>query len=217
MERTSLPALRAPEKGAPLRLWLLVGCGMLTILPVMLASALTLPLLAAIESAQMRIAVLAYAGSSLPEEAVRFGVLMLVGLRWFGMHRPRDGILFGLLVALGFSIAENIFYGVSVGWATGLIKLAIATPMHLALGITMGGLIAVGLRAPEQRSFWFAAAFAVPLLLHGTYDFMLLTALADTGTGAIGRLASPAIVYMLVAVIAVLTVMRARQPARGLA
>lgn len=213
MDRPTLPALRAPVRGERLRLWLLVGCGMLSILPVMLTSALTLPLLGAIEGAQLRIAVLAFIGSSLPEEAVRFGILFFVGLRWLGLRLPRDGIVFGFLVALGFSIAENLFYGVSLGWATGLLKLAIATPMHLALGVTMGGLIAVGLRAPAQQTFWFAAAFFAPLMMHGTYDFLLLTALADSGAGAVDRLAAPVIVYLLVAVIATLTVLRARQPA----
>lgn len=212
MGTANLPVIRPKSSTAAWRYWLLAGLGALTIVPVILASALSLPLIGAMEDAQAQIAVLAFIGSSLPEEAMRFVVLYFVGVCWFGLSRPRDGILFGLLVSLGFSAAENLFYGLTVGWATGILKLAIATPMHLALGVTMGGLLATAMRAPRQHALWLVAALAAPLLMHGVYDFVLLKALANSDASAIGRLAQPAGVYLLVAVIAVLTVLRTRRP-----
>jgi RsiW-degrading membrane proteinase PrsW (M82 family) len=210
---TNLPALRPADAAAPWRLWLLFGLGVVSIVPVMLTSALTLPLAGSFASPHAQLATLAFIGSSLPEEAVRFAILYLLGWRWFGIRRPRDGIVFGLLVSFGFSCAENLFYGVSVGWATGVFKLLIATPMHLALGVAMGGLFAVAARAGDRRTLWIAGALVAPLLLHGVYDFVLLLALANGGAGAVGRLAPPVAVYLLVGAFSVITVLRARRPA----
>jgi hypothetical protein len=56
---------------------------------------------------------------------------------------------------------------VSVGWAIGVFKLLIATPMHLALGVAMGGLLGVAARAGDGRTLWIAGALVAPLLLHG--------------------------------------------------
>jgi RsiW-degrading membrane proteinase PrsW (M82 family) len=142
---------------------------------------------------------------------MRFAVLYYVGMRWIGFTRPRDGLVFGVLVSLGFSCAENIFYAVSIGWATGLLKLTIATPIHLALGVIMGSLLAVAAGSPSKRRSYTAYALAAPVLLHGTYDLVLLTALADGGAGAFARLALPVTCYLLVGATAVLTVLRSRQ------
>ena len=193
------------------QLWLLTGLGALSIIPVILASAFTLPLAEAAGSPRAQIAVLAFIGSSLPEEAVRFALLYAVGMRWIGIARPRDGILFGLLVALGFSAAENLFYGLSIGWVTGALKLVVATPIHIALGVTMGGSLAAAALSPRHRNGWLAAAFAAPLLLHGAYDLVLFTALVDVDAATIGRLTAPALVYLLIAATAILTVLRTRQ------
>jgi RsiW-degrading membrane proteinase PrsW (M82 family) len=193
------------------RLWLLAGLGALSIVPVMLASAFTLPLAEAMASTRAQIAVLAFIGSSLPEEAVRFGLLYAVGWRWIGIARPRDGIVCGLLAALGFSAAENLFYGLSIGWATGSLKLVVATPIHLALGVTMGGFLAIAALTDNRRGMWLAAAFGAPLLLHGGYDFVLFSALADSDAATVQRLALPALVYLLIAATAILTVLRSRQ------
>jgi RsiW-degrading membrane proteinase PrsW (M82 family) len=210
---TNLPTVRPADAVALWRLWLLFGLCVVSIIPVMLTSALALPLAGSFASPHAQLATLAFIGSSLPEEAVRFAILYLLGWHWFGIRRPRDGIVFGLLDSFGVSCAENLFYGVSVGWATGVFKLLIALPMHLALGVAMGGLLAVAVRAGDCRTLWIAGALAAPMLLHGVYDFVLLLALANGGANAFGRLAPPVAVYLLVGAFAVMTVLRARRPA----
>lgn len=216
MDSATLPAVRPTEPAhARWRYWLLFGLGALMIVPVIATSVASLPLAGMFTSPHMQIAMIAFVGSSLPEEAARFAILVLVGLRWFGFSRPRDTLVFGLIVSVGFSCAENVFYGVSIGWQTGLLKIAVATPIHIALGVTMGGLLAAANQSPRHRRIWLVTAFAMPLMLHGVYDLVLLRALAGGDTAIFTRLSMPVVVYALVALTAVLIVLRTRHMARG--
>ncbi len=191
--------------------WALAVLGALMIVPVMLAGTVAVPLAGLFEGPKTQLFMIAFAGSSLPEELMRLAVLYFVGMRWLGIARPRDGLIFGLLVSLGFSCAENIYYAISIGWATGVLKLAIATPIHLALGATMGCLLAAAAaEAPERRRPHILLALAAPVLTHGVYDLTILTALTNSGADAAPRLALPALCYALVVAIAVLAALRAR-------
>ena len=186
--------------------WTLVILGALMIVPVMLAGTVAVPLAGLFEGPKTQLFMIAFAGSSLPEELMRLAVLYFVGMRWLGIARPRDGLIFGLLVSLGFSCAENVYYAISIGWATGVLKLAIATPIHLALGATMGCLLAAAAAdPPEKRRPHILFALAAPVLTHGVYDLTVLTALIHSGVDA-----APALCYALVVAIAVLAALRAR-------
>lgn len=194
--------------------WLLFVLGAAMILPVLLSSVIALPLAEQMSTPKAQIFTIAFIGSSLPEELMRYAVLYFVGLVWLGLSRPRDGIIFGLLVAFGFSCAENLYYGLTVGWATGILKLAIATPIHLALGVTMGCLLAVAGSQRDMRRIYLRYAFAAPVLMHGVYDLVVLMALANGSADAVARLMLPAFCYVLVVIIAVLSAMHASRRMR---
>lgn len=195
--------------------WLLFVLGALMIAPVGLAGMIAVPIAGSFDDLQSQLFMIAFAGSSLPEELLRYAVLYYVGMRWFGITRVRDGLIFGLLVSFGFSCAENIYYALSIGWATGILKLALATPIHLALGVTMGCLLAMAATATADRKrFYFVFALAAPALTHGVYDLVLLTALTDGGADIVSRLALPVICYLLVVTIAVLAAMLAKHRVR---
>jgi RsiW-degrading membrane proteinase PrsW (M82 family) len=213
MTSTIAAALSPVREGTRAR-WFLFALGAVMLVPVGLAGIVTLPLASATTDPQSKILVIAFAGSSLPEELLRFGVLYYVGMRMIGIARVRDGLMFGLLVSLGFSCAENVFYATSIGWATGLLKIMTATPIHLALGVTMGCLLAVAAGSVEKRRIYLGYALAVPLLLHGVYDMVILTSLAGpdaASAGVAARLAGPLLCYVLVLTVAVLTVQHARR------
>lgn len=183
------------------------GLGILMILPVALIGGGIAHLTPAGAVTATRNFLIAFAGSSLPEEIFRFAVLYYFAMRPPSLARPSDGLVYGVAVSLGFSCAENVLYAVAMGGGMGLLKLAVATPIHLALGLTMGGLLAL---EREGRGLWLA--LGIPLLLHGVYDFVLLGALGAGGNGlsAASRLAAPVLVYCIVIGFAVSTFRRVR-------
>ena len=91
-----------------------------------------------------------------------------------------DGIVYCAFASLGFAAAENIGYVLTtystypdIVW----IRAILAVPVHLMVGITMGYYMSLSKYSTSQeeaarykrRSLW------VPVLLHGTYDFILFS------------------------------------------
>jgi len=189
--------------------------GALMIVPVGLAGLAGTALGATLDSALARNVSIALLGSALPEELARFGVLYyFLARRQAGAAGPSDGLICGILVSLGFSLAENLLYGLSLGWHMALAKLAIATPIHLALGIAMGGLIVLAAGGGWGRLLLLA--LAPPALLHGIYDLSLLSAMgqADPARSLAVRLAPPVVCYLAVIGFAVWSGWRVRRLSR---
>ncbi len=205
--------MRNPDKPAAWTyVWLLLS-GALMIVPVALAGIGVAGLTTDGASPLARAAALAFLGSSLPEEIARFAVLSLFGLWRAGSTRPLEGLIFGAVAGLGFSLAENLLYGFTLGWPMALLKLAIATPIHLALGVMMGGLLVIaGNCAAARRGAMLAVALVLPVLLHGIYDLAILTAIGNAASAIsdVVRLIPPALSYAMVIGIAVCTARRAR-------
>jgi RsiW-degrading membrane proteinase PrsW (M82 family) len=93
-----------------------------------------------------------------------------------------DGIVYCSIAALGFATMENIFYVVSYSalspdiWITrGLLSV----PVHMLLGITMGYYLSLSKFCPDHtkcRSYYSKSLY-IPALLHGIFDFILMTSL----------------------------------------
>lgn len=159
--------------------------GALMILPVGLAGYGVTALTDGVASPLSRNLAIAVLGSALPEELSRFAVLYFAGFRRAGLTRPLEALFYAAAVSLGFSVAENLLYGLSLGWPMAALKLAVATPIHLAIGITMGGLLAVADSGTlVRRGVGLILALALPVLLHGVYDLTLLDALRGAGPAA---------------------------------
>ena len=88
-----------------------------------------------------------------------------------------DGVVYAVFVSLGFALWENIFYVLSYGFATAVARAVTAIPGHASFGVFMGVWYGAAKRydlagfAEEskrslQRALW------IPVLLHGTYDFI---------------------------------------------
>jgi len=188
--------------------------GALMILPVGLAGFGVTAMTDGVASPFTRNFALAMLGSSLPEELSRFAVLYFVAFRRAGMTRPLDGLVFAAAVSLGFSVAENLLYGLSLGWQMAALKLAVATPIHLAIGVTMGGLLVIADSGTlVRRSTGLVLALAVPMLLHGVYDLAILGALGAAAQGGAtpgpGAIVLPALSFAIVLAYAVCIARRA--------
>jgi len=98
-----------------------------------------------------------------------------------------DGVVYAVAVSLGFALLENITYVFSYGLGVALIRAFTAIPGHACFGIFMGSWYGQarlyerrGL--PEQSRRCLRLALLIPVLLHGTYDFI---ATWESGAGTV--------------------------------
>ena len=88
-----------------------------------------------------------------------------------------DGKVYAVFVSLGFALWENISYVLSYGMSTALVRAFTAVPGHACFGVFMGVFYSI---AKEQdlnnkkraSSFYRKLALIVPVLLHGSYDYI---------------------------------------------
>lgn len=105
-------------------------------------------------------------------------LLLLLWVIWKSPHFDEyfDGIVYAVFLSLGFACVENIMYVVTnddpmmVATTRGLL----AVPAHFLFAVIMGYHLALAkFDLPKRRShLWHALIY--PVLLHGTYDALLM-------------------------------------------
>ena len=103
-------------------------------------------------------------------------------LRWRTWNSPEfncqfDGVVYAVFVSLGFALWENIFYVLNFGFTTAVARAVTAVPGHAAFGVFMGVWYGVAKRYElagysEEAKSARRNALVIPVLLHGTYDFI---------------------------------------------
>jgi protease PrsW len=109
------------------------------------------------------------------EELFKFLAVMMVFWNRKEFNERFDGIVYAVFISLGFAAVENIMYVLDQGSAVGILRSLTAVPAHLLFGVTMGYYLGLSRFMPENRNYLLFNALAVPILLHGIYDFMILS------------------------------------------
>ena len=86
-----------------------------------------------------------------------------------------DGIVYAVFISMGFAATENLMYVLSSGFTTGLIRAFTAVPAHAIFAVSSGYFLAFAKFKPKGKIIYLFLALAVPVLLHGIYDFILLS------------------------------------------
>ena len=160
----------------PRVLWTTFGLGVLSVIPVMLVALPAARLLGGVSNAYLRGMQNAFLIAAVPEEFFKFLVLVLYCARHREFNEPMDGVIYGVSASLGFATLENSLYVAKGGISIAILRALTAVPCHAFLGAIMGyyvGQAHFNLRQP--RVLLLFGAWAVPTLLHGLYDFPLLT------------------------------------------
>lgn len=115
---------------------------------------------------------------ALSEEGFKY--LVLKKRTWNSPHFncQFDGVVYAVFVSLGFALVENILYVFQYGLSTALARAVTSIPGHACFGVYMG--VWYGIAKRQELDGDYAAAkrsrrraLFVPLLIHGTYDFIL--------------------------------------------
>jgi RsiW-degrading membrane proteinase PrsW (M82 family) len=109
------------------------------------------------------------------EEIFKFIALYLLIWRNRHFNEKFDGIVYACFISLGFAGVENILYVTDGGMSVGITRAFTAIPAHALFGVLMGYQFGLARFYPGERSMRLTLALAIPILLHGIYDFILMS------------------------------------------
>lgn len=109
------------------------------------------------------------------EELCKFAALYLLIWSHREFNEKFDGIVYAVFISLGFALIENILYVFKYGETTGYLRAFTAVPAHALFGVTMGYFFSLAKFGGKNRSLNLLKAFLIPVLLHGIYDFILMS------------------------------------------
>jgi len=109
------------------------------------------------------------------EELFKFLAFYLIIWKNRNFNEMFDGIIYAVFISLGFAAVENLFYVIDKGGGVGVLRAFTAVPAHAIFGITMGYYFGFARFNEEISSKFIKLALIVPILLHGFYDFFLMS------------------------------------------
>ncbi len=116
--------------------------------------------------------------ASFTEEIFKFAVVFFLFYRNRNYNERFDGIVYAVFVSLGFAMAENFayVYNPSIGGVqTALLRMVFSVPLHGFFGITMGYYLSLYKFEEYCHKRFIYLSFFMPFLIHGLYDFILMT------------------------------------------
>lgn len=113
------------------------------------------------------------------EELSKLALLWLCVWHNRNFNEYFDGIVYAACVALGFAGVENILYVFGSGdfataFHTGITRAILSVPGHFLFGVVMGYYFALAKFEKRRRALNLLLALLMPLLLHGTFDALLM-------------------------------------------
>ena len=109
------------------------------------------------------------------EEFFKFTALYLLIWKNREFNERFDGIVYAVFVSLGFALVENFMYVFTYGESAGYTRAFTAVPAHALFGVTMGYFFAQAKFRQTDRLLSFVKALIYPVILHGLYDFILMS------------------------------------------
>jgi RsiW-degrading membrane proteinase PrsW (M82 family) len=118
----------------------------------------------------------AFGVAAFSEESFKFLAFLLIIWRSKDYNERFDGIVYAVFISLGFAFVENVKYLMTYGTEIALMRGLLAVPGHALFGVTMGYYLSLSKfsNAKKDKSKFFIYAIVFPVILHGSYDFILM-------------------------------------------
>ena len=119
-----------------------------------------------------------YIGVALIEEFSKWIFVYLFCWKDNEFNYLYDSIIYCVFAALGFATLENILYVFASGVGIGIVRSLFAVPGHAFFAVFMGYYLGMSKLAAlngnkKRRNKYFILSIVIPMLLHGTYDYLL--------------------------------------------
>lgn len=122
----------------------------------------------------------AFCGAAIPEELSKLLMLWLLVRSNKYFDENIDGIVYAVCVGMGFAGFENILYLIRNydAWlAVGSVRALISVPGHFFFAVTMGYYFSLAHFGDKTRKRTnLCLAIVVPILMHGIFDSILMSA-----------------------------------------
>ena len=105
------------------------------------------------------------------EEFAKYIMLKWASYKSKDFNFTFDAIVYSVFVAMGFAAFENVGYVLIYGFETGILRAITAVPMHAVFGVFMG-IYYAGSKLYQHNKRYKVLSVLVPMLIHGTYDFI---------------------------------------------
>jgi len=116
----------------------------------------------------------AFFSAAFPEEFCKLLMLYLCVWKNPNFDEYYDGLEYAAFVGLGFAGIENLLYVLQGGLELAVGRAIFAVPAHFFFAIFMGYFFSMArFRYGKRRRYMFLA-YIIPVVLHGTYDFLLM-------------------------------------------
>ena len=115
---------------------------------------------------------------ALVEEFGKWLVTYLCIYRKREFNHSYDGIVYSVFASLGFAGVENVFYVLSNGFSTGVMRALLAVPGHAVDAVFMGYFFSKSKEAlvnkNNSKSLWYLIlSIMIPSLTHAIYDGLI--------------------------------------------
>jgi len=181
----------------PRILWTTFALGVLSVLPVLMVGVPIHLLVNGIEVPAIRGFLEAFLIAAMPEEFFKLAILLLYSMRRAEFDEPMDGIVYGVVASLGFATFENILYVFDGGLSVAVSRAFSAVPFHAFAGAILGYYVGQAKFHPEEKWSLIVKGYAAVMLLHGLYDFPLMTLMAVEKVSSGGLLALITVAVLL--------------------
>ena len=110
------------------------------------------------------------------EEVFKFIALFILIWANRNFNERFDGIVYAVFVSLGFALVENLLYVIQGGIEVGWLRAITAVPGHALFGVTMGYYLGLArFCSGGERTGFIVRALFWPIILHGFYDYCLMS------------------------------------------
>ncbi|MBN2621123.1 PrsW family intramembrane metalloprotease [candidate division WOR-3 bacterium] len=109
------------------------------------------------------------------EELLKFFAVKQWIYRSLEFDEIMDGIVYTVAASLGFATVENLLYVFQHGVQVGIARAFLAVPGHAFFGAVMGYCIGRAKFDKEKEGSLLFKGILLAVVLHGLYDFLLLT------------------------------------------
>ena len=117
----------------------------------------------------------AFVVAAFTEELFKFLFVLILIWRSKHFNEQFDGIVYAVYVSMGFAMVENVMYVLGGGMSTALARAFTAVPAHAIFAVSMGYFLGRAKFNEKRRATFLLAAIGMPILLHGLYDFILMS------------------------------------------
>lgn len=112
----------------------------------------------------------------LVEEFVKYQAVRRVVFDHPEFNEPVDGVIYAITAGLGFAAFENALYAISYGFSVGVVRAVITSLVHASFSGIIGFNMGIAKFAPVAfRGPIIWRSIMVASVLHGLYDFLLMT------------------------------------------